>query len=67
MTLAEKYKDLIALAGQLGLSLNHVTEGGGTLYIGGTAGSQADKDAFLNKAKSYPDWQADIVAEIEIA
>lgn len=67
MTLTEKYKDLVALGGQLSLRLNHVTEGGGTLYISGTAGSQADKDAFLDKVKGYPSWQAEIVVEIEVA
>lgn len=66
MTLTEKYKDLMALGQQLGLHVKHVAEGGGTLYIAGTAANQADKDAFVSKAQSYPDWQAEIVVEIEI-
>ncbi len=67
MALIEKYKELIALGQQLGLRLKHVTEGEGTLYVAGTARSQADKDAFLAKAKSYPSWQAEVVVEIDVA
>ena len=32
----------------------------------GAAPSQADKDAFVTKAQSYPDWQAEIVVEIQV-
>ncbi len=67
MTLTEKYKDLVATASQLGLQLKHVTEGGGTLYVAGTAATAGARDAFLEKVKSYPGWEAEVVAEITVA
>ena len=38
----------------------------GKLYFKGTVASEADKNEIWNAIKTIPDWQKDIVADIQV-
>lgn len=66
MALADKYKDLLDLGAKLGVKGGDWKEEGGKLRVTGTAAYQLDKDLLWDKIKSYPNWEAEVVADIDV-
>lgn len=69
MNLEDKYREVIDLASELGISNLQVREQDNVLYIDGTAQSAADKDKIWDAYnKIDPDYRAgDMVMNIEVA
>lgn len=68
MNLQDKYREVIDLASELGISDLQVKEQDNVLYIDGTAQSAADKDKLWDAYnKIDPDYRsADVVMNIEV-
>ena len=68
MSLQDKYREVINLASDLGITNLQVREQDNVLYIDGTAKSAADKDKLWNAyEKIDPDYRsADVVMNIEV-
>lgn len=64
MALMEKYKDLFALANEVGLKNPDVKEEGGKLRISGQTAYQLDANRLWDNIKTHPGWEHEIVSEI---
>jgi nucleoid-associated protein YgaU len=64
MALMDKYKDLFALANQIGLKNPDVKEEAGRLKISGQTEFQLDANRLWDSIKTHPDWEHEIVADI---
>ncbi|MDH4066578.1 MAG: LysM peptidoglycan-binding domain-containing protein [Acidobacteriota bacterium] len=60
----EKYKDLEALAGTLGVQNFSMTEAGGKVSIKGRTTYQLEKDLFWDAIKKHDGWQTEVSADI---
>jgi LysM repeat protein len=67
MTLKEKYQALLDLGQQLGVKDSNWKEEGGKLKVWGTCEYQLEKNLMWDKIKSYPAWEAEVVADIKVA
>lgn len=65
MALMDKYKDLFALANQIGLTNPDVKEEGGKLKISGQTQYQLDANRLWDNIKTHQGWEAEIVANIQ--
>jgi LysM repeat protein len=65
MALMDKYKDLFALANQIGLKNPDVKEDGGKLKISGQTQYQLESDRLWNNIKTHAGWENEIVANIQ--
>jgi nucleoid-associated protein YgaU len=64
MGLRDKYA--YAIQESKGKFQGSADERDGKLYFKGTVGSEADKNEIWNAIKTIPDWQKDIVADIQV-
>lgn len=64
MSLRDKYSHAIQTA--KGKFHGNAEERDGKLYFKGTVTSDADKNAIWNAIKTVPDWQKDIIADIQV-
>lgn len=62
--LKEKYSELGALAGKLGIKNFEMQEDGGKLKVKGTTEYQLEKDVFWDKIKAYSGWENEVSADI---
>jgi nucleoid-associated protein YgaU len=60
----DKYKDLFALANQVGLKNPDVKEEGGKLRISGQTEYQLDANRLWDNIKTHQGWENEIVSEI---
>ncbi|MEZ5287652.1 MAG: LysM peptidoglycan-binding domain-containing protein [Vicinamibacterales bacterium] len=60
----EKYKDLEALAGKLGIQNFSMAESGGKVSIKGKTTYQLEKDLFWDGIKKHDGWQNEVAADI---
>ena len=65
MALMDKYKDLFALANQIGLKNPDVKEEGGKLKISGQTQYQLDANRLWDNIKTHAGWENEIVANIQ--
>lgn len=65
MTLMDKYKDLFALANEIGLKNPDVKEEAGKLKISGQPEYQLDVNRLWDNIKTHPGWETEIVANIQ--
>ena len=65
--LTDKYRPLLDLANQLHFGNVNTSESNGKLQIKGTAPHQMEKDLFWDKIKSYPGWEQEVAADIQVA
>ena len=65
MALMEKYKDLFALANQIGLKNPDVKEEGGKLTITGQTEYQLDANRLWDNIKAHAGWENEVVANIK--
>jgi nucleoid-associated protein YgaU len=61
----DKYKDLFALANQIGLKNPDVTEANGKLKITGQTEYQLDANHLWDNIKTHAGWENEIVANIQ--
>lgn len=66
MSLKEKYAALLKLGEELKVKNGDVKEEGGKLVVTGTTEYQLEKDVLWDKIKTYPGWEADLVADIKV-
>jgi len=64
--LKEKYRELIALAGELGVGNLEVSEVEGRFKVKGTVPYQLEKDRLWDKLKTYPGWENEVSADIRV-
>lgn len=62
----EKYKDLEALAGKLGIQEFSMTEAGGKVAVKGKTTYQLEKDLFWDGIKKHDGWQNEVGADIRV-
>lgn len=67
MALIDKYKDLFALANEIGLKNPDVKEDGGKLKIKGETEYELDKDRIWNSIKAHSGWENEVQADIRTA
>ncbi len=65
--LADKYRPLLDLANQLHIGNVSTSENNGKLQIKGTAPHQLEKDQLWDKIKSFPGWEQEVAADIQVA
>ncbi len=65
MSLMDKYRDLFALANQIGLENPDVKEEGGKLRISGQTEYQLDANRLWDNIKTHAGWETEIVADIQ--
>ena len=65
MALMDKYKDLFALANQIGLKDPDVKEDGGKLKISGQTEYQLEANRLWDNIKTHQGWENEIVANIK--
>jgi len=65
MALMDKYKDLFALANQIGLKNPDVKEEGGKLTISGQTEYQLDANRLWDNIKTHQGWENEVVANIQ--
>jgi nucleoid-associated protein YgaU len=61
----DKYKDLFALANQIGLKNPDVKEEGGKLKVSGQTQYQLDANRLWDNIKTHAGWESEIVANIQ--
>jgi LysM repeat protein len=66
MSVKEKYAALLKLGEELKVKNGDVKEEGGKLIVTGTTEYQLEKDVLWDKIKTYPGWEADLVADIKV-
>lgn len=64
MALMDKYKDVFALANEIGLANPDVKEEGGQLKIKGETEYELDKDRLWNSIKAQAGWEGEVHADI---
>ena len=62
----EKYKDLDALAGKLGIQGFSMAESGGKVSITGKATYQLEKDLLWDGIKKHAGWENEVSADIKV-
>ena len=67
MALMDKYKDVFALANQIGLKNPDVREEGGSLIVKGETEYELDKDRLWNSIKAQPGWEQEVRADLKAA
>ena len=65
MSLMEKYRDLFALANQIGLKNPDVREENGKLKIAGRTEYQLDANRLWDNIKTHESWEREVVADIQ--
>jgi len=65
MALMDKYKDLFALANQIGLKNPDVKEEGGKLTISGQTEYQLDANRLWDNIKTHQGWENEVVANVQ--
>jgi nucleoid-associated protein YgaU len=66
MSLSDKYRDVLDLAGKLPVEGLGVTEKDGKLYISGTAPYQLEKDAVWDAIKTHAGWESELAADLHV-
>ena len=66
MTVKDKYADLLKLGESLNVKAGEVYEKEGKLIVKGTTEYQMAKDLLWDKIKTYPDYKADLMADIRV-
>jgi nucleoid-associated protein YgaU len=66
MSLTEKYRTVLELAGQLAIDDLSVEEQGGKMLIGGTAAYQLEKDLVWDAIKKVSGWEADLACDLKV-
>jgi nucleoid-associated protein YgaU len=66
MTVKDKYADLLKLGESLNVKNGEVYEKEGKLIVKGTTEYQMAKDLLWDKIKTYPDYKADLMADIRV-
>jgi len=61
----EKYQDLEALAGKLGIQNFSMKEAGGKVSISGHTTYQLEKDLFWDGIKKHAGWENEVAADIK--
>ena len=62
----EKYKDLEAVAGKLGIQGFSMKEAGGKVSISGHTTYQLEKDLFWDNIKKHAGWENELAADIKV-
>jgi nucleoid-associated protein YgaU len=62
----EKYKDLEALAGKLGIQGFAMSEAGGKVSISGRSTYQLEKDLLWDGIKKHAGWENEITADVKV-
>ena len=62
----EKYKDLEALAGRLGIQGFAMSEAGGKVSISGRSTYQLEKDLLWDGIKKHAGWENEVAADIKV-
>ena len=62
----EKYKDLEAVAGKLGIQGFSMKEAGGKVSISGHTTYQLEKDLFWDSIKKHAGWENELAADIKV-
>jgi nucleoid-associated protein YgaU len=66
MSLSEKYRKVLELAGQLAIDDLQVEEKGGKMFIAGTAAYQLEKDLVWDAIKGQSGWEADLACDLKV-
>lgn len=61
----EKYKDLEALAGKLGIRDFSMKDAGGKVQIAGTTTYALERDLFWDALKKHAGWENEVVADVK--
>ena len=64
--LTQKYADLTALAGTLGVKDFQVKEESGKLHVSGTVPYQLEKDLFWDGIKKHAGWESEVAASLKV-
>ena len=64
MSLMDKYKDVFALANQIGVANPDVKEEGGVLKIKGQTEYALDTDRLWNAIKGHAGWESEVQADL---
>ena len=64
--LTQKYADLTALAGTLGVKDFQVKEESGKLHVSGTVPYQLEKDLFWDGIKKHAGWESEVAANLQV-
>ena len=62
----EKYQDLEAVAGKLGIQNLSMREAGGKVSISGHTTYQLEKDRFWDAIKKHAGWENEVAADIKM-
>jgi len=62
----EKYKDVEALAGQLGIQGFSMNEAGGKVSISGRSTYRLEKDMLWDAIKKHAGWEQEVAADIKV-
>ena len=65
MALMDKYKDVFALANQIGVQNPDVKEEGGKIRISGQTEYQLDANRLWDNIKTHAGWENEVVADIQ--
>jgi nucleoid-associated protein YgaU len=66
MSLSDKYRDVLDLAGRLPVDGLGVSEKDGKLYISGTTPYQLEKDQVWDAIKTHPGWESELAADLRV-
>ena len=64
--LTQKYADLTALAGTLGVKDFQVKEESGKLHVSGTVPYQLEKDLFWDGIQKHAGWESEVAASLKV-
>jgi LysM repeat protein len=66
MSLTEKYRNVLELAGRLPIDGLSIEEKGGKMYVSGTAPYQLEKDLVWDAVKGHKNWETDLAVDLKV-